>query len=904
MSDGSGISRRDLLKAGGLAAVGLGVSTSGCLQGIEKEMDVSRGSLATQCWIGKQDCSLLAGKAGGRLIKLNGHPDDPRTEGGVCPKGQAQITQVYEPTRVKRPLKRTNEKGTHGTWKEVSWNQALAEIGDQLNQALSDDPRRVIFQTGREKAPVWHAEGFVEAMDDFAEEHAGRRGVRYYTNEGVSSGAIERMNELTFAQSGGFESDFEHCEYLIAWGTGLGVSGGAHMCQITWPRQIVEAKEDHDMRVVVLDPQRRPSGGNVVDEWLPIKPGTDLAFFNALNHVLVREGYLDETYLKTATNAPCLVDPETGHLLRSSKAADPAEQWKWPEGELVYDAAADEVVPHIRAEDPALEGRYQVEGREVEPAFQRFRDHIAQYTPEWAADVTGLSAETIERIAREWGEHAQIGRTMELDGWTIPVRPVATHGFHVGQNTEMGMPTVHAVQQTNMLVGAVDVVGSTRPRRGGVADPTPQRGTWREYAFHPERLKDRPDGPALAGTPYHPISSDGYSIVPRVLADADAYDLPVDPSEMLLFVQMANPVMSAPQTDAVIDGLSQLGTVVVVDPFLSETADMAADYVLPAATLDKLEGPGPHSNWDGSSTVRSLRVPVMEPLWESKPDPEIYIELAKAAELSNQYVTAVNRGLGLSRFDRFRPLEFLEMSADEFVREALDRWARKRGRSLSYFTDLGQVDVEEWATDDPRRYAYLRTVPPEYAPYGVKHAFYSETLHRLGQVVREAGLDPGAYPYVEDYNAFPTWRSPTMTESPEPYDLTLITYKQAAHMHSRTANNRMLNEIRPLAPVKLNPETARDIGVTEGDHVVVETHDAMTGETHQVEGEVALVRGLRPDTVAVAHHHGNWNEVADALDEGPNVNAIIPSGPGYLGIDGSQSFHVKATVEPADGGEH
>ena len=904
MSDGLSISRRDLMKAGGLAAVGLGVSTSGCLAAIDEEMQVPRTSVATQCWIGKQDCSLYAGIADGRLIKLNGNPEDPRTEGGVCVKGQAQISQVYEPTRVKRPLKRTNAKGEHGTWQEVSWDQALSEIGETVAAHLEDDPRRVIFQTGREKAPVWHADGFVKAMDAYAEQASGHTGVRYYTNQAVASGAMERMQELTYATTGGTESDFENCEYLLAWGTGLGVSGGANMCQITWPRQIVQAKEDHDMKVVVLDPQRRPSGGDIVDEWIPIEPGTDLAFFLALNHVLVREDFLDREYLRYATNAPCLVDPKTGYIIRSDDADDPATEWEWPHGELVFDSEVGEIRGQEFRGSPVLEGTFTYEGREVKPAFELYKEHIQQYTPEWAAGITGIDASTIERIAMEWGEHASIGESRQVEGWDIPVRPVATHGFHVGQNTELGMPTVHAQQHLSMLVGAVDVIGSTRPRRGDLADPSPKREEWRRFAFHPVLLDGGADGPALEGTPVQPISSDGYSLVPRVLADPDGYDLPHPPEDLLMFVQMANPVMSAPQTDVVIEGLSKLGTVIAVDPFLSETADMVADYVLPAATLDKLEGPGPNANWNGKASITGLRNPVMEPLWESKSDPEIYARLANAIGIESEYLESVNDGLGLTGFDRIKLEEFAQMDPDEFIRDALDRWARDRGKNLRYFTEEGQVLVEEWGVDDPRRYNYFRAVQPIYAPYGVKHEFYSETLERLGDAVRERGMAEEAYPFVDDYNGYPTWRKPTMFSSPPEYDLTLITYKQIEHMHSRTANNRMLNELAPRAPVKLNPLTARERGISDGDHVELETHNAVTGETYTVEGVASIVRGIRPGVVAVAHHHGNWNEVADVLDEGPNVNAVIPSGPGYMGIDGSQSFQVRAMVSPTGGGEH
>jgi anaerobic selenocysteine-containing dehydrogenase len=64
----------------------------------------------------------------------------------------------------------------------------------------------------------------------------------------------------------------------------------------------------------LIDPRRR-GGGPQIDEWLPIKPGTDLALALALAHVLVKRGYIDREYLTAHTNAPFLVQ-EDGHFFR------------------------------------------------------------------------------------------------------------------------------------------------------------------------------------------------------------------------------------------------------------------------------------------------------------------------------------------------------------------------------------------------------------------------------------------------------------------------------------------------------------------------------------------------------------------------------------------------------------
>lgn len=857
------LSRRQFLKTTGFA------TAAALMGGLLKDDDFAWAfeeiSLAEEleevipsaCWIGKQDCALLAWKADGRVIKLEGHPQEPRTWGALCPKGQAQIASLYDPYRIKAPLKRTNAKGQPGRWVEISWDQALSEIAEKLNEIKQTDIRKFIWQAGRKKAKQWHHKAFNKAF--------GTK--NKYGHGATCSDAGYRAEELIFDQHGCAEVDFKHCEYFISWGWNITQAGGAHLCQITWPQQILEAKA-RGMKIVALDPYIR-GGAHLVDEWVPIKPGTDLAFWLAFANVLVEKGYLDTEYLKTFTNAPVLVGPDGLLLVQDEK-------------EMVWDAATGELKPHEEAQDPALEGSYTVDGTEYKPAFQLYKEHIAQYTPEWAAEICGVPAETIRRVATEFGEKAQIGKTITIDGVEVPYRPVGIGFYHVVEQ-ELGFAAAYAAFQATMLVGAVDVAGSTRPRKGKATKPdVKHKAKWVDRALHPDKVKDTPDGPSLGGTKFFPIDSGGYTITPLVLAEPERWGLPFAPEEMAMWVQMANPVMSAPSQDVAIRGLSRLGLMVVVDPFLSETADYCADYVLPAATLDKYEGP--LGGFTGYEKVDLIRFPVVPPMFNSKPDPEIYIELAERLGILDKYVEALNSKLKL-------PEELaLDPTRKPTVEEALDRWARSKGKDLQWFRENGvlvkQQPVTEW---------YARLWDPPYG--GVKHAFYSEVLVRLGRTVRERGLTPEEFPFVQDYNAYPTWREPTMFRSPEECNLTLISYHKILHKQSRTAHNVILNQMDPESFVEMNPDTARAKGLREGDEVWVESHNALTGETRRVKGRVKIVRGLMPGVVAIAHHHGNWaHPIAKERDRGVSPNVLFPSGPGYVTLTGDQSFHVRIKV--------
>lgn len=887
--ESSGVTRRTFFKASGLAVAGTSLGgfsylnrQDGEYQDLE-DIELEVEEIPTACWIGKQDCGMIARKVNGRVVSFQGNPNDGRTGGSMCVKGASQIAQMYNPYRVKTPLKRTNDKGEPGEWEAIGWDQAKQEISDRIQPLLEDDPRRVLFQSGRNKASMWHKGGFGGAL---SKKYGG---ILAPTRGGVCSHQNRHMNRELLGHVHVSRADVKNCEYLLAWGWGISASGGPHWCQIGGPREIIEAKENNDLKVVAIDPQRRQAG-QFVDEWVPIKPGTDLALFLAFNHVLIREGYLDEKYLTQSTNAPCLVDDD-GRIVRSADGEDPWESHEWTDGELVYDRATEEIVPHEEAEDPALKGTYTHEGTEVKPGFERYAEHVEDYTPEWAESKCGVPADQIEHVAIELGEHAKIGSTITIDGEELPYRPVALGAHNVAQQ-ELGMPASQAMTQTFMLLGAIGVPGGLRGR-SAAQGPTDQRASTNRVAFHPEEIADAPDGPELSGSKFVPaFQSGGYTVVPHALLNPDEFNLPYRAEEMAAFCQMVNPAASSAPQDKVIDAWSQFDTVVVVDPFLSETASFLGDYVLPAATAEKIEGPSTQSQ--SMERVNLARTGVMDPLFDSKPDGEIFVELADAFDVRDEYVETLNSGLGLDDDHRFT-------SFDEItVEEGIDRWARQRGKSFEWYRENGaeteNLPVEArhsylWESDDGRPYG------------GWKHYFYHEGMERVGEFMQE-NLDVERYPYAQDSNGFPTWRDPTAWDSPDEYDLSLATFKEMESKQTRTKNNALLNEISPRCHARIHTSTAEELGIEDGELVKVTSHNALTGKTRSVEARAMVLEGMRPDTVAMTTGHGNdAYPIAQSHNEGPNVNKLFPSGPGYMAFDNSHSWQVQVAIESIEGGE-
>lgn len=935
--DETGISRRSALKAlgaaGGISSLGgygyFSQIASGQTEPVEYD------EVATACWIGKQDCGMRARVVNDRVVHLAPDPADECVD-GLCPKGVSQIADLYDPYRIKQPLKRVgdSEKGTEGDFEPISWDEAIEEIAADLAPKLESDPRRVHFQIGRVKGAEWHMDGWVNAVEQAYGVNGDDAGLNVRGHGNVCASGNKFAGSRVGAAFTSPEPDFDNTELFLSWGWNATNAGGPHLCNTTYSREIAEAYED-GTEMVVLDPQRR-GAGQWCDQWLPIEPGTDLAFFLAINHVLIEEGYIDQWFLKNMSNSPCLVYAEgerEGEVVRADDLStdvvegynsqedveSPIESPLWTEGEVVYDGESLRTHESALPDDPTIpndhatavletedELRIEVDGEEVlvETAFERFADHITEYSPEWAAEITDIDAETIRSVAINWGETAQIGatRTVEVDGNTreVPYRPVSMSLYHVSQQ-ELGPPAAQAGILMMVLVGAAEVIGASRTGYANVPDGGPRR-QMREAAFN-DTLTWEPDGPDLEGTYYHPDANGAYAKVPHVMNNYDRYGLDEtvgEPDDMACIVQFANPVGSGPNRRRTINGYAQYDTVVAVDPHMSDTAALVADYILPTTTVDKNENSkGGMSNTHYTTTTRTAPIPQ---LFDCRDEGDIYKELAAELGAAEEYLENINTAFDLDGADAFDSVDELTVSEclDRAFSEDLKSQAQSRQRPLyeRYWYLLEERYNSQGTTPN-------QDIKVEHSPFGFKWQLYVESFERVGEIVRNEFEEHEEhnsvdFPYIDDINGFPTWREPTMWDSPDEYQYTLFDHKKIEHKQSRSNQNPLLNELDPQSYVRMHPSTAEEVGVEEGDRVTVTSHNAVEDETHEIEGEVMTLEGIKPETICIPPHHTDTLKPnAQALDEGANVNVLFDSTEGYCSWGADQSFHIRVAVEPA-----
>jgi anaerobic selenocysteine-containing dehydrogenase len=275
----------------------------------------------------------------------------------------------------------------------------------------------------------------------------------------------------------------------------------------------------------------------------------------------------------------------------------------------------------------------------------------------------------------------------------------------------------------------------------------------------------------------------------------------------------------------------------------------------------------------------------MDPLFESRGEIDIYLDLTgRMGKLYGEggYIEIVNKELGLTDTEFAIP----DGSRPE-VRDIFDRWAKAQGLSgIDYFEENG-VWIKG-ALSPSKRYGYV--ADPPFG--GAVHRLYGESLLKAQRIQREMGADEI---YWRDYTPFPTWRPPTMDESPSEYEFTLISYKLVEQKQSRTSMIPLLTELSGHQRLEMNPASAARLGLSEGDRVTVESHHALTGETRSLVTVLRLTEGIRPDVVGMPHHFGGWTHPV-SKDAGPTPNTLYFTDEGYFGQTADASFHVKVRV--------
>ena len=230
-------------------------------------------------------CAIRVTVEYGRAIKVQGDPDHPPTHGALCTKVSRYPERTYHPERVLFPMRRVGPKGL-GRFERVSWDEALADIGQRLATIAARDPQAVV--------PYSYAGtmGLVQS-ESMAARFFNKLGASLLDRTICSSAGGEAL-AATYGGKVGMHLEFyAESQLILIWGSNS-IASNLHF----WT--FAQAAKRNGAKLVCIDP-RKTETADKCHQHIALLPGTDGALALGLMHELIRNDWLAHDYIAQHT---------------------------------------------------------------------------------------------------------------------------------------------------------------------------------------------------------------------------------------------------------------------------------------------------------------------------------------------------------------------------------------------------------------------------------------------------------------------------------------------------------------------------------------------------------------------------------------------------------------------------
>jgi len=859
--------------------------------------------------------------------------------GRVCVKAYGLVQKVYNPNRISTPMKRTNPKKGRDEdpgFVPISWDEALDTITEKLSHlratGLKDDAGmpKLAVTLGQGGTPASYMGTFPSFMAAW-----GPIDFSFGSGQGVKCVHSEHLYGEYWHRAFTVCADTVNTNYVLSFGANLDASGGP--CA-TWRGA---AARTRGMKRVQFEPHLSVTGGTSA-EWVPIKPKTDMALMFGLINVLLFEvsrESLDLPFLRDRTASPYLIGPE-GYYLREPESGKP----------LVWDTKTNKAVVHDTADiEPALDGEFQVsnaiergpdedrfeyETVKGKTSFTMMADTMAEYTPEWAESISDVPATTIRRIATEFLEEACVGQTVEVDGDTLPYRPVAVV---LGKTVNNGWGAYQCCWARTVLptlVGALEVPGGTigttvrlnSPFGNRLASVKPGEDGFMATplnATDKDNWQQKPVGRNAHTTLVPIVGRSGWSqaLGPTQLAwmflDESPEGWQRNSYPDVWFIYRSNPAISFWDSKKITEIIARMPFIVSFAYTHDETNHMA-DILLPDA-MDLESNQLIHIGgtkfveqvWDHQGVA--LRQKVVEPQGDARDMSWIAAELAKRCNLSEEYYTAMNRGAGGVKLKG----EDFDYTLDPTCEHEVDEiWDAACKATTHFYSGGKDVHDLEWFKENgfyvvpyKREDWYLH---PSMEKENLRYELpYQERLTKVGEELQRRLHESGTHWWdrqLREYETIPTYHDvlkyydQVLEESganPDDYPFWGISTKSTQYSAGNNAGIQLMNDVgknvRGHGSVILNAQVARDYGIERGDRIEVSSTVGVT------RGRAEPVQGIRPDTICIPGQFDYWATPYAKDLEFPSLNTVMPLSLDLMDATGSGADLVRVSIRRIGG---
>jgi anaerobic selenocysteine-containing dehydrogenase len=654
-------------------------------------------------------CGVLITVQDGRATKIQGDPEHPVTRGFLCAKVAKYLDRVYSPDRVLYPMRRVGPKGPAA---------GAAIMGSSARATQAGQPRAAV--PTQSSSQIWERVSWDEALDEIAARFRtisaefGSEAILPYSFGGTL-GALNSasMDRRFFHRLGASQLDRTICSAAGEAGleSVLGVKMGTEPEQFRHAKYIIAWASNIHANNVHLWPfitEARRNGAKLV-----------------------------------------VIDP---YRTRTAECAD----WHLPVNPGT-DAALALGMMHVIIGEALHDADYVAK---YTLGFEQLREKVKAYPPERVAQWTGIAAEEIRKLAREYAT----------------VRPSVIRLNYGVQRSESGGMATRAITMLPCIIGSWKEVG------GGL-----QLSTSGAAAFNTKALKRADLMKTALGREARTINMVELG---RVLNSVD------DPPVKALFVYGSNPAAVCPRHDEVVRGLLRQDLFTVVhEQFFTDTTDYA-DIVLPATTFFE------HKDLQKAYGHYYLQVSnqAIEPLGECRPNVEVFRALAQRMGFEeNCFRESVDEMIDLA----------LE-SKDPWM-EGIDRERLERGQVRLRFEAPG-AELRSAGQPTAAVPTYSETADAAFLPFARgnfrtasgKAELYSEAL-------KAEGLDPVA--------AFTPPTESRHGSMKDALPLELLARKADNFLNSTFTNVPSVQEMEETGLLEISAPDARMRGIADGDRV-------------------------------------------------------------------------------------
>ena len=866
-------SRRDFLKgtlAATAAAAGLGIANGGenrlkasaegtAPAGAPVVSDAAEGGkwVAAPCWHncgGK--CLVRAYVKDGVILRQGtdsfNTDDEVNRQQRACLRGFSQQYQARGLDRLKYPMKRKNwspdnpnpELRGQDEWERISWDEAATYIHDEIERINSTYGDNAILTFG----------GGCSSL-------LNKLNINYLNSWTTSSwgtwfapGVFGWGDGCNYYDCNNDRLDFMNCDYVVAFGynPAWAALGNATNYAVAW--------KNAGVKFIIFDPIYTDTSAILDAQWVPIRPGTDMAAMMAMSYVLLEEdkdgSLIDWDFLDR-----CCVGQDKDHMPADVKS-----------DENYFDY---------------LRGEY---------------DGIPK-PPEWAEEITGVPADTLREVARILGKDNNVAllsswasaRTYDTEQLPQTAIALGAMGGHIGKSGNSVGPTAwnHTNNFGPRLVKAGSGGSSGATGGTGAATPICDNQIWKA-------VKGEAFNPTGIFTALNDAGPDGWKDV------VSGYDLTKKVEYIKAPIKMIWTTNKAKLTTCEgakegVEAMRSVEFVVGQGHFLTAT-NKYADIVLPITTNWEREG---SYVWEGymNRDILLINRGMLDPFYESKSDDEAMMTIGAKFGLAPEMWGTVSEKQRL----------FNAVATSTVIKEDGESWEN--------LVSITEDDIKEWGVEgEPQEGRVPIAKYMEDGLYRVDRHIGDNFgfIHK-----KEFRDDPEGHPITttsgkiefacqawadilnsqgyseEEYSAIPKYRVPTqgyeetfvdgkLGGEKSEYPLQCINPHYQRRSHSIFDNVPWLREACPN-PVFLAKKDAEARGIADGDTVKIASK---YGETLR---KAYVTARLMPGVVGLPH--GPWIRVDEktGIDQSGSENYITGQVARGLGCSGYNTLNVEVS---------